>query len=161
MWPVVALDGLALLLAYFMPALAHLSSIPLYVIEPFRLVVLASLVLMNNKRNAFLLAGTLPFFSYAVATHPLLAKSFLMSVELIINVFVYTFLNKKIGRPFISLLLSIGISKFFYYLMKYCFISFGILSMSLVSTSILIQTIVAIITSLLFSSIQRRLVIHE
>ena len=154
-WPVAVLDILALSLVYFMPALAHLTAIPFYIIEPFRLMVLISLVVMNNKHNALLLAVTMPLFSFIIATHPLFVKAMLISVEMVFNVLVYSWLIKKKNKPFWVILISIEISKAGYYLLKFGFISMGLLSMSLVSTSLLVQSVVAVVTALLFGQIYK------
>ena len=74
---VAVLDVFALMLVYFLPAFTHLTAIPFYIIEPFRLMILVSLVVMNNKHNALILAVTLPMFSFIVATHPLFIKAML------------------------------------------------------------------------------------
>lgn len=153
--PIILLDLIALLLVYFLPALSHVTTFPFYIIEPFRLMVLVSLVVMNNKHNALLLALTLPLFSFIIATHPLFAKAMLISIEMVVNVFVYTWLIKKINKPFWVILISIVVSKAGYYLLKYGFISMGLLSMSLVSTSLLVQLAVAVVTALLFGQIYK------
>lgn len=154
-WPVALLDIVAIALVYFMPALAHLTAIPFYVIEPFRLMIFVSLVVMNNKHNALLLAVTLPLFSFIIASHPLFAKAMLISIEMVFNVLVYTWLIKKINKPFWVILISMVVSKAGYYLLKYGFISMGLLSMSLVSTSLLAQLAVAVLTALLFGQIYK------
>ena len=154
-WPVMVLDVLALLLVYFLPALTHLTTIPFYIIEPFRLMVLVSLVVMNNKHNALLLAVTLPLFSFLIATHPLFVKALLISIEMVFNVLIYSWLIKKINKPIGVILISIVVSKAGYYLLKYGFISMGLMSMSLVSTSLMVQLAVAIVTALLFGQIYK------
>lgn len=154
-WPIAALDIFALAMVYFMPALAHLTAIPFYIIEPFRLMILVSLVVMNSKHNALLLAVTLPLFSFIIASHPLFAKAMLISIEMIFNVLVYSWLIKKINKPFWVILISIIVSKAGYYLLKYGFISMGLLSMSLISTSLLVQLAVAVVTALLFGQIYK------
>lgn len=154
-WPIITFDILALVLMYFLPAISHLTAIPFYIIEPFRLMILVSLVVMNNKYNALLLAVTLPLFSFIIATHPLFAKAMLISIEMVFNILVYSWLIKKINKPFWVILISIVISKAGYYLLKFGFISMGLLSMSLVSTSLLVQLAVAFITALLFGQIYK------
>ena len=154
-WPVMVLDVLALLLVYFLPALTHLTTIPFYIIEPFRLMVLVSLVVMNNKHNALLLAVTLPLFSFLIATHPLFVKALLISIEMVFNVLIYSWLIKKINKPIGVILISIVVSKAGYYLLKYGFISMGLMPMSLVSTSLMVQLAVAIVTALLFGQIYK------
>lgn len=152
---VVVLDVLALLLVYFLPALTHFTTIPFYIIEPFRLMILVSLVVMNSKNNALLLAVTLPMFSFVIATHPLFAKAMLISIEMVFNVLVYSWLIKKINKPFWVILISTVVSKAGYYLLKYGFVSMGLLSMSLVSTSLLVQLAVAVATALIFGQIYK------
>lgn len=154
-WPIIVLDVSALLLVYFLPALTHLTAIPFYIIEPFRLMVLVSLVVMNNKHNALLLAVTLPLFSFIIATHPLFVKAMLISIEMVFNVLVYIWLINKVNKPFWVILFSIIVSKAGYYLLKYGFISVGMLSMSLVSTSLLVQLAMAVVTALLFGQIYK------
>ena len=155
-WPLVVLDVIALALVYFLPALSHLSSIPLYIIEPFRLMIFVSLIVFNNKHNALILAVTLPLFSFAIAAHPLLAKSILISIEMVVNVLAYSMLIKRINKPFFAILISIVLSKVVYYLVKFGFISFGLLSMSLFSTSLLIQMVVIIVTASLFGYFKKQ-----
>jgi len=153
--PIAALDVVALAMAYFMPAIAHLTAIPFYVIEPFRIMVLISLVIMNNKQNAMVLAITLPLFSFAIAIHPLFPKALLISIELMFNVQIYSFLTKKISIQFLTLLISVVVSKAAYYLLKFGFISVGLMSTSLISTSLLIQVVVSVATALLFCLFQK------
>ena len=118
-------------------------------------MILASLVVMKNKHNALLLAVTLPLFSFIIATHPLFAKAMLISIEMVFNVLVFYWLNKKINKPFWVILMSIIISKVGYYMLKYGFISVGLLSMSLFSTSLLVQLAVAVVTALVFGQIYK------
>jgi hypothetical protein len=118
-------------------------------------MILVSLVVMNNKHNALLLAVTLPLFSFIIATHPLLAKAMLISIEMVFNVLIYSWLIKKTNKPFWVILISIIVSKAGYYLLKYGFISMGLLSMSLISTSLLVQLVVAVVTALLFGQIYK------
>ena len=154
--PIAIFDLFAVALVYFIPALAHLTAIPFYIIEPFRLMVLISLVVMNNKHNSLLLAVTLPLISFIIAMHPFFVKAMLISVEMVVNVLVYSLLMKKIKKPSLAILLSIVVSKAGYYLLKYGFISMGLLSMSLISTSLLVQLAVAVVTALLFGQIYKQ-----
>lgn len=134
----VLLDINALALIYFVPALSHLLSVPLYLIEPMRLMLVLAIV-HTNRNNAYLIALTLPVFSFLVSGHPVLLKMMLMSAELMLNVFLFYFLLNRTKRIFPSILLSIIISKMAYYGLKYLLISLSLLQMELVSTSLLIQ----------------------
>ncbi|MCR4965143.1 MAG: hypothetical protein K6A41_05760 [Bacteroidales bacterium] len=145
-------DVLALSVVYFLPALAHLTAIPLRVIEPFRIVILLSAITLGSKRNAYALALTMPLFSFIITGHPVMAKMFLISLELLLNVFVLDLLSRRFSiNPLLAITSSIVFSKIAYYLLKYLFISQGIMSMSLFSMPILQQVVVALATALIFA----------
>ena len=148
---IVLLDLILLLLIYFLPTLSHLIGFPLYLLDPMRIVVLSSLLLLGNKKNAYILALTIPLFSFMFSGHPIFPKNILISIELITNIFVFFSLRSKINNTFISIFFSIVISKLIYYGLKYLFVIFGILEMEIISTSLLIQLSVALLISILFS----------
>lgn len=141
----ILLDILALVVVFFTPALSHLLSFPLYLIEPMRIMVILA-VLHTHRVNALILAISLPIFSFAVSAHPVFLKMLLISAELSLNVWLFLLLKKYI-RIFPAMALSILVSKTAYYLMKFTIVSFGILQMSIFSTSLWIQ----LITTLIFS----------
>ena len=120
---------------------------PLYYLEPMRIMLILSLA-HTKKQNAYLLAVTLPLFSYIVSGHPVLPKMLLISYELAFNVFIYVVLSKKLNNAFLAMLSSILITKILYYGIKYIMISLGILDMGLISTPLYIQAL----TTILFSS---------
>lgn len=139
-------DILAVTLIYFIPTISHLFALPIYFIEPMRLVVILALVHTSNK-NAYILAATLPIFSFLVSAHPVFPKVILITGELLLNVWLFFYLTEKFKNRFASMVLSITISKIAYYIVKFGLISFLILEGSLTSTPIIIQ----IITTLIFS----------
>ncbi len=143
----ILIDLGAFALIYLVPTISHLISLPVYLIEPMRLMLVISLV-HTNKKNAYLIALTMPLFSYLLSGHPLLPKMILITFELSLNVFLFYLLMNMIKRTFPSILLSIVLSKGVYYLIKFIMIKMTILNSGLVSTPIYIQ----IITTLVFSS---------
>lgn len=155
-FPTFLFDILAIAFIYYVPALSHVVAMPFYLFEPFRLVVLTSLIVLANSRNAFFLALTLPVFSFFVSGHPLFAKMILISGELFLNIVLYNLFSKHISTPYCTLFLSIALSKAVYYLLKFAFISMGILPTTLVSNSLFAQLIVAVFTALFFGSLIRR-----
>lgn len=159
--PAILFDLLAAVIVYFLPALAHVTTIPFQLLEPFRLLVLFSLIVQNHKENACVLAITLPLFSFWVSGHPILMKVVLMSLEMLMNVLLYIFIGQWTKIPFWRILISIVLSKLFYYLIKFVFVAVGLLSMSLVSTSLIIQLVVALFISLVFSVLSNRKAILE
>ncbi|NLF44224.1 MAG: hypothetical protein GX587_16145 [Bacteroidales bacterium] len=84
----ISIQIFALLVIYLIPTLSHLSGIKLYLIEPMRLMVILAIA-HSNKKNALLLAITLPIFSYAISMHPLVFKSLIICIELCSMVFYF------------------------------------------------------------------------
>ncbi len=141
-----AFDFLALAFIYFMPALTHLFSFPLYYADPMRLVLILCLA-HTSKNNSLLIALTLPVFSFIIASHPSAYKSLLIAGELLINLYLFFTFSKSIKNVFVSMFLSIAISKVLYYAGKALFISAGLIQGELVSTPIWIQAAAGIVFS--------------
>ena len=142
----VLIDIVALGFIYLVPTISHLLSLPVYLIEPMRLMLVIALV-HTSKKNAYLLALTLPLFSFLVSAHPALPKMILISFELALNVFLFFQLSKKIKNIFPVILLSIVISKLVYYVIKFGMIELTILNSGLISTPILIQVTMTLVFS--------------
>ena len=143
----VLLDISALAFVFFVPAISHLISLPIYLIEPMRLMLILSLV-HTTKKNAYLLALTLPLFSFIISAHPELPKMILIVLELSLNVFLFYLFVNKIKQFFLSILLSIIISKIFYYITKFSLIKLAVINSELFSTPIYIQ----VVTTLLYGA---------
>jgi hypothetical protein len=131
------LDITAVAFIYFLPALSHMLSIKLYLIEPMRLMLILALV-HTHRKNAFLLALTLPFFSYLISAHPVFIKSALIAAELVVNVALFYFLVKYMHRLG-AIFASIWLSKIFYYGLKYIAILTVLPNESLIGTPLQIQ----------------------
>ncbi|MDP2366366.1 MAG: hypothetical protein Q8M94_21645 [Ignavibacteria bacterium] len=141
------IDFSLLLFIYFLPALSHLFSFPVYYLDPMRIALVVALI-HTSKKNTFLIALTLPLFSFLISSHPQFIKSFLLSTELIINLSLFFLFKEKIKNVFTSLLLSIILSKAIYYLLKFAFISFALLDDRLFSTPFYFQIISASLLSI-------------
>ena len=140
-------DLLALAFVYFVPALSHLSSIPIYLIEPMR-IMLIMVIAYTSRRNAFLIALTLPLFSFLITSHPVLPETLIMTAELMINVGLFYFLSSKLKNYFLGMLLSIIASKVFYFALKYVLISYQIIDSALFSSSLLLPAVILLVLSL-------------
>ena len=140
-------DLLALTFVYLVPTFSHLFALPIYFVEPMRLMLILAIA-HTSKKNAYFLAATLPMFSFLVSAHPVFLKTLLISGELFINVWLFFFLSEKINNKFGAMVLSIAISKIAYYLIKFTLLSFVLLEGNLISTPILIQ----VITTAVFGS---------
>ena len=137
----------AVLFIYLVPAISHLFSFPLYVLDPMRIVVILALI-HTNRKNAYLVALTLPLFSFLVASHPVALKSLLITAELILNIWFFLQVSKFVSNNFLAMFISIVLAKIFYYLVKYVLVSSALLTGSLVDTSLLIQLTVALLVSI-------------
>lgn len=136
----VLIDLGALAFIYLVPTISHLLQFPVYLIEPMRLMLIFSLV-HTNKTNSYLIAMTMPLFSYFISGHPIFAKTLLIAFELMLNVYLFYWLSNKFKKVFPSILASIFISKLVYYLVKFGLISLLFIDSSLISTPIWIQLI--------------------
>lgn len=145
-------------LFYMVPTLSHLTSIPFYRFEPMRCVLLLSLLLTGNKKNAYIMAVTLPLFSFLVGGHPFFTKALLMAAELSANVFLFYVFSKRIKNTAVAMFLSILASKMIYYIIKYGIISAGILDGPMVATGLMIQFIVAVVLSVAFWKFSEKVV---
>lgn len=156
-WQVFAIDFILLVFIYFVPTLSHLMGLPFYILDPMRMVVLGSIVLVNDKRNPYILAITIPLFSYFVAGHPILYKNIIMAIELAVNVYLFNYLTSKTKHVFVAALGSIIASKALYYLLKYAMLFLGVLNTSMVDTNIVIQIAVTLMISIVLSLTYKKL----
>lgn len=140
------IDLLALAFIYFIPTIAHFFSFPIYFADPMRIVLILCLA-HTSKYNTFIIALTLPAFSFIIASHPSMYKSLLIASELLLNLGLFFLISQKMKSVFGSMLISIVLSKIFYYMAKYLFISAGLIEGELVSTPIWIQAVAAAVFS--------------
>lgn len=86
-----------------------------------------------------MLALALPMFSFLISSHPVFLKAMLISIELLINVFLYYSLVRNKMADYLAIVISVVTSKFIYYGFKYLLIHFTLLKSGLISTPIYIQ----------------------
>jgi len=144
-----AFDIIALTVIYFVPVFSHLFAIPLYYAEPMRLMLVLS-IMFTSKRNAFIIAATLPLFSMITSGHPVFYKALIMSGELLLNVLLYFVLLEKFKNKFTSMVLSITFSKAAYYGLKILLLNLALMSGDLIATPIIFQLgVILVFSSLL------------
>jgi hypothetical protein len=139
-------DLLAVAAIYLIPSLSHLLSFPVYLVEPMRLVIILALV-HTSKANTFTIAVTLPLFSFLISSHPSLVKASLMTTELLLNVFLFFLLYKSFSNKFFVAMISILLSKIYYYVIKFLLLKFALLSGDFFATPVYIQIIVTLVCS--------------
>jgi hypothetical protein len=140
-------DAVALAFVYFVPAIAHLISFPVYMIEPMRLMVILSMA-HSTKKNSYLLALTLPLFSFIVSSHPEFVKMLVISAELALNVFLFYLVLGRMKNVFAAMISAIVISKLFSYVMYMVFFSLAFARAEAETSFLLAQ----LATTLMFSS---------
>ena len=134
------IDIIGLAFIYFVPTLSHMLSLPLYLVEPMRVMLIIAIA-HTTKRNAYLIALTLPLFSFLVSSHPVFLKTVIITIELVLNVWLFYFLAKKWKNYFAAIVTSIIMAKAFYYLMKFGMINYGLIESNLISTPLYLQVI--------------------
>jgi hypothetical protein len=107
-------DSVALVFICLAPALAHYASLPIYMIEPMRLMLVLALA-HTSRMNAWVLAAVLPLFSYLVSGHPEPLKMLVIAAELLANTGLFLLLIRRGVYPFVSMFFAIAVSKVFCY----------------------------------------------
>jgi len=69
------IDFSLLIFIYFIPAISHLLAFPVYYFDPMRIALVVALI-HTSKKNSFIIALTLPLFSFIISSHPQFIKSF-------------------------------------------------------------------------------------
>jgi len=139
----ILIDLTALAFIYLVPALSHLMRLPVYLIEPMRLMLVLAMV-HTNRQNSYLLALTMPLFSFIISGHPVFAKMFLIGMELSLNVFLFYLLSRRMNYIFPAIFASILLSKAIYYLVKFGLIQMAVINSGLVATPLLVQLVMAV-----------------
>ena len=109
-------DIAALVFVGLVPAASHLFKIPVYYIEPMRVMLVLAL-LYSSRWNAYALAIVLPLFSYLVSGHPAPLKMMIIMAELVFNAWLFLLFYQKTRKSFLSAFGSIILSKVFCYAM--------------------------------------------
>ncbi len=141
------LDILILTFIYFVPAISHLFSFPVYIFDPMRIMVVLSII-YTGRKNAYIIAASLPVFSFLVSGHPFFFKALIISAELSVNVWMFIALKERMKNNFGALFLSIVSAKIFYYAVKYTVIALGLAAAEVIATPLYIQLGVALVLSL-------------
>jgi hypothetical protein len=150
------IDIVLISIAYILPVLAHRAAFPLYRLEPVRAVVLVGLLWTANRKNAVLLALTVPLFTFWLAGHPVMPKGLLIAAELLVNVLFFVWMERKVRSLFLCMLFSILVSKAVYYLLKWLLVSSLLPAQPLVGTGLGVQLAVAVGMSLCFALLAER-----
>ena len=135
-----------ILLIYFLPDISSLLNIPFYLFEPMRVIIIIAII-HTSKENAYILALLLPAVSLLFSNHPSVIKTFILSGDLLLNIFLYFSLIKFKVNKFLLMSMCIIASKLAYYLAKYLLFQFSVLKGDLIATPLYIQLLIVVILS--------------
>jgi hypothetical protein len=144
----VIIDSIAVMFVLFVPAWSHLLSIPIYFLEPMR-IVLMIVVLFTSRFNAYLIALALPAISFIVSGHPGFSKMLIISIELVINAMLFLNLLSITRKPFIASLISILFSKLICYFLYWIVFSWAFVISEAEPGFLLAQLTISLLLSLL------------
>jgi|TARA_B100000959_G_C14981713_1_gene623783 hypothetical protein len=154
------LDTAFILAIVYLPSLSHLLAIPLYRLEPMRMLIILALP-FTSRKNIYFLALILPLASFITSGHPVPAKAFLMTGELLLNVWLFGWLMRRVGNPLGAMLSGITISKLGYYGVKFLLIQVTVISVPLVSSPLVLQAVLTIVFSLYIFVVYSRYIFHR
>ena len=138
---------------YLLPSLTHLLPVPLYLIDPMRLLLFLTL-LTTHRTNSLILAASIPFLSTLFSGHPVFPKNILIAAELSLNVVIFHWIMSRKESVVVAGMVSILSAKLFYYLLKFGFITLGILGGLLITTPLGYQLIPVAVLPVLLRAIQ-------
>ena len=135
-----------ILLIYFLPEISSLLDVQFYLFEPIRVIIIITIV-HTSKENTYIIAVLLPAVSYLFSNHPSIIKTFILTGDLLLNIFLYFSLIKFKINKFLLMSMCIVGSKLAYYLAKYLLTQFSVLKGDLITTPLSIQIMIVIILS--------------
>ena len=147
---IAAFDAVLVTLALLMPIVSHAFGVGIRFLEPMRLALFAAVLFVPERKNAYLMAFVLPWFSFAIIGMPVWWKAVMMSVELVVNVFIlYRLLDLKVHSG-LALLISVLMAKGLYYIAKYLLIQFAVLPQMPVVENVPMILLSVVLLSVLF-----------
>jgi hypothetical protein len=136
----------ALVFVGLVPAASHLFNIPVYYLEPMRIMLMLAL-LFSSRFNAFALAVVLPLFSFLVSGHPFPMKMMIIIAELMLNAWLFLLFYRSSKNAFLSTFGSILLSKLFCYAMYLVFFSMAFVREEAGESFLIAQGILTVLLS--------------
>ena len=151
----VIIDAALIVLLCLTPALSHFFGVSYHYFEPMRIALFAGLLLVDDKRNGYLLAALLPVASMLISGMPTPPICALMVLELMLNVFIFHLITKVSKSAFVGMLTGIVLSKVVFRLLKWGVISQGMMQTSELIANWQVQLVVAVVFAAVFALILR------
>lgn len=131
---IVVKDIVLLALICVVPAISHVAGVALYKLNPMLLCLSASMLLVGDRRNAYLMAVLLPLTSMVVTGMPLMANMLCMIPELLVFVALFDISRRRIPL-FVSYVAAALASKVVFYALRALFVA----PVVLIGTSVWLQ----------------------
>lgn len=144
------IDVALLSVACLIPAVSHLLALPISMLNPMLMVVVAGMLLVNSRWNAYILALVVPFFTCLVTGMPTPLGALCMVCEYATVVTLFSLVgsrNSGFRWAFGSILTSIVAGKAVYYVAKWLLVR----PEQLVGTSIVWQAVSVLAISVVFA----------
>ena len=111
------MDAALIAAACLIPAVSHLTALPLYMLNPMLALLLVGMLLGKDWRNALVLAVLMPAVSCLVVGMPTAAKMVCMMAELVTVAGLFHLLSRRLAvLP--AVLVSVMAAKVVYYALK-------------------------------------------
>ena len=111
------MDAALIAAACLIPAVSHLTALPLYMLNPMLALLLAGMLLGKDWRNALVLAVLMPAVNCLVAGMPTAAKMVCMVAELATVAGLFHLLSRR-WAVLPAVLVSVVAAKIVYYALK-------------------------------------------
>jgi hypothetical protein len=147
----VLIDAALILLLCLTPAISHFSGLSYHYIEPMRIALFLGLLMVEDKRNGYLLAVLLPVSSMIISGMPIPPVCALMVLELILNIFIYHLLTRVTKSAFVGMFTGIIVSKALFRVLKWAMLINGSYITSVLFANWQIQLIVSVALTIGFT----------
>lgn len=149
----VILDVAVVTMACLIPALSHVTALPLYMMNPMLALLLAGMLVGRDWRNALVLAVLMPAVSCVVVGMPTAPKMVCMMAELATVAGLFHMLSRR-WAVLPSVLVSVLVAKVVYYALKAVVIAPAVL----ISTAWWMQLGAVLLWGGLFAALYRKVV---
>lgn len=147
----VIIDAALIVLMCVTPAISHYFGLSYHYFEPMRIALFLGLLMVNDKKNGYVLAALLPLASLLISGMPTPPICALMILELMLNVFLFHLITKATKSAFVGMLTGIVVSKVVFRLLKWTVIAQGAMTTSDLIANWQLQLIVAVVFAAVFA----------
>lgn len=146
----VIIDIVLISLLCMTPAVAHLVGISYHYFEPMRIALFMGLLLVDDRKNGYLLAAILPISTMILSGMPTPTICALMVLELMLNIYLFHLVSSLTRSAFWGMFIGVIVSKVVYRLMKWSALSNEMFQASALIENWQLQLIMSVVLSVGF-----------